>query len=536
MANPNSLSRSEIDVALKHFEDVLLGSRSEIRALYYDHATAKPEIGQQASVYIGDYLGYMRDVERVDLGDPRALRQLLEDCASALVGNWLDKYAPSNIYAELTQQERQTASASTAQISEFYNATSRGRSGFGGQSRGGFGSGLGHSGSSQQTSASGFFGGQSSRLPVSRQEGRRPITGGETEHEEPESRMGFFSVREEVSTARDQRQPPQAPPAQKVAEKPQEKVMNEAIYMQELLHATNGILRNMTRGDQQSRLLSEKDTETYCERASVIDALRKGAATGGPVLEMDTNAPVKPIFLGALVDVTPELPAIMVLKAGVAQQETLQDVDLSETPIYAIRYSYNDWGVPKAGMDPSLIDYQGKTHEANVAYLARLERFVPLHDFRALVKSITDHVNDWLFIHAPDVSLDSYAIDGDALGEYLKMRGLLEAKQAWSLHAEQIATFLNPTLLGPEESESYYYLHRCEALLKLPMRSVQFPVGATLDVTQPMLVTPNSTPALAKLLVNWFSQSNAADTHTIVFEDGRTIQVINRKGRFYLKA
>jgi hypothetical protein len=548
-----ALNAHEIGIALDRMCCIIERNPTELRMMYLRELDADNRLVTSARKYIGIYLGNARDHDRLDLGNARVFEGLLDECISVLVGNWLDRHAPSELYNQLNGGEKDNARAATDVMEDTFAMGSRSndnRSGGLAQgSRGGFGRGTGDGGGlSRQGGASGFFSGLSNNNPPPQSSMFGRVATGLVPGQENEETGDRFSRasptrtgREEVRQVSVATSRASAPVAASNSLKEENKVeqrqvLNEAIWMDEERHNTHGLIRPMTLGDQQVRLFNAETAETYCQRASVMDAIRKYQPGKEHVVETDSPAPTTPIFLGEIIDVFPDVPAIVRLKSAVLQHDELANVDLSETPIFANSHCYHDWGISPEVVTDAMVNYSGQTHEENVNRLAKLEKLISLPDYRSMVRRITDIVNEWALRNSAKFEIESYVLDGGDIADLLKSRGNVALKQRWVNFASELAAYLVPVSLDVGNGEMYYWLNRCEAILKMPMRGVQFPIGASQTLSTPLLVSANTTPNLHRLLTNWHTTVNAAGQYTIVFEDGRTIGMYMDSGRPMLYA
>lgn len=347
-----------------------------------------------------------------------------------------------------------------------------------------------------------------------------PFTSGD------KGRFSTPSVREEVAAFK------HANPTQQEATVVESKmfVEVEVVYMDENQHRTAGLLKPRTMSDTQVRLFDQSTTEQYFERASAMNNLRS-LARGNEDLKVydgDDIAIDEPINLGIIIDTDPSRASILELMAKVATRADLKDKDYSEAPLFAIRNSFHPWGLPVEVCTPNITDYVGRTHIDHVEHLATLEEIIPPHEYRTWLNAITDRANEWLDDNGARFEMESYVLDAIEVAEGLKNSGNVSLKRDWLEFARELHAYLKPVKLsGNGLQEAYYFLHSQTALVKMPMRAVQLPLGLKSanpdNIPCSGTVTALSTPNLHRFLMSWYDNSNACDRHTILFEDGRSL-------------
>lgn len=542
-----ALDNKSIDIVIQVASDLLYRGRvSPHREVFGDELRDNRNLRTEFENFLVAFVDFAQSAERVNLNIPANLSAVVDDAISLSVGHWLNSKCPDDLYRQLSDEHRRDAKDSTRKIEQFYDAFEEFERGSrsGGLTRGGSGgasTGFNRSGGFGQPQSQGggsnsYFGGRSpqSVSTTTNAFGRQGVSIGPVSSAVPNAdvepripRAFIGSIRSEVATANRSVEP--IPKQQPVAA--QENTVTETIeviYMDEARHRTDGLLRAITNGDQQTRLLSKEIAEDYFDRSSVMDCIRRHHANPNePIVPKDISYVTTPICIGTILDTTPDVPSLVKLKQQLALHPELGNADISEAPVFALRYSYYDWGFP-ATIDPSFINYAGTTHEQNIELLNKLERISPPQEFRMLLGTITKAVNFWLTQHSIEVTIDSYVLDGAEISNYIKQMGQIDAKAKWVMYGKDIGRQLRPEGLNIQDDEtvvSYHYLNRCEAIAKIPMRGVQCPLGFSKLGVESAIVSPNATPKLHRFLTNWYASTNLADLHSILFEDGRELRL-----------
>lgn len=497
------------------------------------------------------------------------IRRCIDNAISVYVSHWLRELLPDNDFHSMSKQDQIDADQGNRTFHNFCTEYQRftqsggqrtqpfGNTGFGNRApvySGGtgvrsFGQGQGASQffSSRPMPTQGSFSnaggavnsGLSSRIGTNLPEPKLPVSPfGHSPFHQPKQpspspftsgdkgRFSTPSVREEVAAFK------QANPTQQEATVVESKmfVEVEVVYMDENQHRTAGLLKPRTMSDTQVRLFDQSTTEQYFERASAMNNLRS-LARGNEDLKVydgDDIAIDEPINLGIIIDTDPSRASILELMAKVATRADLKDKDYSEAPLFAIRNSFHPWGLPVEVCTPNITDYVGRTHMDHVEHLATLEEIIPPHEYRTWLNAITDRANEWLDDNGARFEMESYVLDAIEVAEGLKNSGNVSLKRDWLEFARELHAYLKPVKLsGNGLQEAYYFLHSQTALVKMPMRAVQLPLGLKSanpdNIPCSGTVTALSTPNLHRFLMSWYDNSNACDRHTILFEDGRSL-------------